>query len=65
MTAMAKKKQKRKILDRFDRKADRLSNGIVRTVGRVRKSVRKLDRNLNKIGNAVERLYDAQSKAGL
>lgn len=62
---MAKKKQKRKILDRFDRKADRLSNGIVRTVGRVRKSVRKLDRNLNKIGNAVERLYDAQSKAGL
>ncbi|MEZ4527692.1 MAG: hypothetical protein R2941_17375 [Desulfobacterales bacterium] len=62
---MAKKKQKRKLLDRIDQKTDHLSGGIVRTVRRIQKSVRSLDRNLNKIGNAVERLYDAQSKAGL
>lgn len=59
------KKRKRKILDRFDRKTEAVSNGIVKAVDRVRKSVKRLDRNLNKIGDAVERLYDTQSKAGL
>ncbi len=61
---MAKKKNKG-LLNRFDRKTKAVASGIVRTVDRVRKSVKKLDRNLNKIGNAIERLYDTQSKSGL
>ncbi len=59
------KKRKKGLLTRFDRKTKAVASGIVRTVDRVRKSVKKLDRNLNKIGNAIERLYDTQSKAGL
>lgn len=59
------KKKKQRFLTKFDRKTKAVSGGIVRTVDRVRKSVKRFDRNLSRIGNAIERLYDAQSKAGL
>lgn len=52
-------------LNAFDRVTGAIIGGASGTVRRVRKSVKALDRNLNRFGDEVEKLYDAQSKAGL
>lgn len=52
-------------LNAFDRFTGAIIGGASGTVRRVRKSVRTLDRRLNRLGDEVEKLYDAQSKAGL
>lgn len=63
---MAKRRaKKRSALDKFDSKASTVSNRIVRATKRLQKSVRKLERHMDRIGNAFEDLYEAQSRAGL
>jgi hypothetical protein len=63
---MAKRKSgKKSTLDRFDSKTKSVSNRIVRATKRLQKSVRKLERHMDRIGNAFEDLYEAQSRAGL
>jgi hypothetical protein len=55
----------RKGLDTFDRFTGEIISKATGTVRRVRKSVTALDRRINKFGDEVEKLYDAQSRAGL
>ena len=63
---MAKRRaKKRTALDKFDAKTKSVSNRIVRATKRLKKTVRKLERHMDRIGNAFEDLYEAQSRAGL
>jgi len=54
-----------KICKIADKITGKLGNCVIGSANRVTKTVRKIDKTANKLGNAIERLHKAQTKAGL